>query len=330
MGKLQNNELKKLLTCIKEDSRVVVPPKVGFDAGVHRLGDKFVAVATDPCTGVPEDWFGWLLVNYVASDLALFGAKAEFGTITLMGPKLTQPQIFQKIMQQTCLAADELGMAIVRGHTGTYDSVSQLVGVCTAYGTLEKEPLLTPGNAKPNDLILCTKPIGLETAVNFAMTHKAEALKLFGKEKTKMLSGQIRLQSCVKEALQLAKLSGVHAMHDATEGGFIAALNEMAHASKLGCKINFEMLPVTAEIVKLKEFFNLTDEQTLALSSTGTIVAAVNPEEKDRVTETLRSNGLTASFVGEFLENEGRFLVKRGKEMLFPDFVEDSYSRILS
>ena len=46
---------------------------IGYDAGVHRLGDKYVVVAADPCTGVPEEWFGWLLINYAASDVALFG-----------------------------------------------------------------------------------------------------------------------------------------------------------------------------------------------------------------------------------------------------------------
>ena len=131
MGKLSGKELKTLLSCIKEDARIVVPPQVGFDAGVHFLGDKYVVVATDPCVGVPEDWFGYLLINYAASDMALFGAKPEFCTVTLMGPHSTKPAKFQKIMKQTCRAADDLGITIVRGHTGTYDAITELVGVST-------------------------------------------------------------------------------------------------------------------------------------------------------------------------------------------------------
>jgi hydrogenase expression/formation protein HypE len=330
MGKLATEELKKLLSCIKKDPRVLVPPQLGFDAGVHRIGDKYVAVATDPCMGVPEEWFGWLLVNYAASDLALFGAKTEFCTITLMGPRTTQPQIFQKIMKQTCSAVEELGMAIVRGHTGTYDGITELVGVCTAYGTVALERLITPGNAQPNDLIFVTKPIGLETAVNFALTHKVQAEKLFGKQAAETLASQIHMQSCVKEALQLAELSGVvHAMHDATEGGFVAALNEMAEASKLGFKVDYEKLPVTPEVLKLQEAFNLTYEQTLALSSTGTIIAAVKPEEKDSAAEALRKNGLEASFVGGFTKAKNRVLTKNGKENAFPKKAEDQYAKIL-
>ena len=58
------------------------------------------------------------------------------------------------------------------------------------------------------------------------------AQKLFGAEKQQELASQVRLQSCVKEALALAEVEGVHAMHDATEGGFVSALNELAGGIK--------------------------------------------------------------------------------------------------
>ena len=161
MGKLPNNELIKLLSCIKKDFRVIVPPMIGYDAGVHLLHGKYVAVATDPCTGVPEEWFGWLLINYPASDVALFGAKPEFCTINLLGPIGTKPEVFQKIMNQTCKAADELGVAIVRGHTGMYDSLNDMLGVCTVYGTVEPKKLITPGNAEAGRLDYVHKTSGL-------------------------------------------------------------------------------------------------------------------------------------------------------------------------
>ena len=89
MGKLPPEELKKLLNCIKKDSRVVIPPTIGYDSGVHMFDGKYMVVATDPCTGVPEEWFGWLLINYAASDVALSGAKPEFCTINLLGTKIS-------------------------------------------------------------------------------------------------------------------------------------------------------------------------------------------------------------------------------------------------
>jgi hydrogenase expression/formation protein HypE len=330
MGKLSNLDLKKLLNCIKADQRVTVPPMLGYDSGVHRLGDKYVVVSTDPCIGVPEEWFGWLLINYAASDVALFGAKPEFCTINLLGPLSTQPYAFQRIMSQACNAADELNMAIVTGHTGTYESFSQLVGVCTAYGTVSKERLITPGNARAGDLILCTKSVGLEVLVNFSLTHKAFAQRLFGGEQSEELARLVRMQSCVEEAALLSQTGSVHAMHDATEGGLVAALNEVADASGVGFKVNIERIPISREAGILQDYYNLSEDEVLSMSSTGTVLAAVDAEAREKVEDILSKIGVATSFLGEFTKSKDRVLVKNGRNMAFPQVADDPYSRILS
>ena len=330
MGKLASEELKKLLSCIKKDSRIIVPPMPGYDAGVHLIGDRHLVVATDPCVGVPEDWFGWLLIHYAASDVALFGTKPEFCTVTLLGPIGTKPQTFQTVMGQACRAADELSMAIVRGHTGTYDVLTKMLGVCTAYGTAQKGKLITPGDAKAGDLILCTKSVGLETLINFSLTHKALAQRLFGAEKAEKLASLVKMESCVQEALKLAEIEGVHAMHDATEGGLTTALNEVAEASKLGFEIEYEKLPIMPEMCTLQEGFGLSDEQVLSASSTGTIVAAVEPGAKAKIEETLLEIGVSATFLGTFTKDRRRELVKEGIRRAFPSVADDPYGRILS
>lgn len=330
MGKLSTENLKKLLSCVRKDARIVIPPLAGFDSGVHLIDDKYLVVSTDPCIGVPEKWFGWLLIHYAASDVALFGAKPEYGTINLLGSPSTKSEIFQKIMDQACKAADELKMAIVTGHTGTYEGLSTLVGVCTAYGIIEKDKLITPGGAKPGDYVLCTKPIGLEVAVNFALSHQTLAERFFGVQRTKELAQLVSLQSCVKEALLLAEMEGVHAMHDATEGGLTAALNEMAEASRVGFKIESEKILIPKEAHTLQKWFKLSEEQILSMSSTGTILAAVSSEAKDKVAKVLRQNNVEASFLGVFTKNKHCILTKTGKETLFPKNADDPYERILS
>jgi hydrogenase maturation factor len=233
-------------------------------------------------------------------------------------------------MKQTCTAAEELNIAIVRGHTGTYDSLSDLLGVATVYGSVQPEKLITPGNAKPGDLILCTKPLGLETIINFSLTQKSLAQKLFGAAQQEKLSKQVHMQSCVKEAMQLAEISGVHAMHDATEGGFVAAINELAEASKVGFRVDWEKIPVCKEVLALQSHFGLNDEQLLAMSSTGTILAAVEARAQEKVKAVLSQNGLSACFLGEFTERKERFLIKHGEETLFPMAADDPYALMLS
>lgn len=331
MGKLPTEDLKKLLRCIKKDPNVVVSSRFGYDAGVHLLDDdKYLVVSTDPCLGVPEEWFGWLLLHYVASDIALFGAKMEFCTINLLASPTTNPEVFQKVMRQACDAADELGATIVTGHTGTYEGISTIIGVCTGYGHVTKELLKTPGDAKPDDHILCIKPVGLETVVNFALTHGALAESLFGVQRTKKLSKLVSLQSCVKEALLLSQIEEVHALHDATEGGLTAALNEMAEASNVGFKIEWEQLLFPEEVYALKAVYGLSDVQMLSLSSTGTFVAAVSPEAKEKVETVLRQNGVDVRFLGAFTKDLNRVLAKNGDDLLFPQEADDPYASFLS
>jgi hydrogenase maturation factor len=330
MGKLGPKDLQKLLKCIKADNRVVIPPMAGYDSGVHLLGDMWLVVSTDPCIGVPTEWFGWLLIHYAASDVALFGAKPQFCTLNLLGPPATKPSTFQAIMRQACKAAEDLNMAIVTGHTGTYEGLLTLVGVCTAYGQVKRDKLITPGGAKPRDLIICTKPLGLEIAINLSMMNRDLAEKLFGSRRVRTLMKLFRMQSCVWEALALAQVKGVHAMHDLTEGGLVASLNEMAQASGLGFQVEFEKIPICAEAERLKETFGLYDGQLLSMSSTGTILVAVDPIALGEVEKRLKVHGLEAFSIGAFTEEKRRIIVKGGRERRFPERAEDPYERILS
>ncbi|MBN1245960.1 hydrogenase assembly protein HupF [Candidatus Bathyarchaeota archaeon] len=330
MGKLAKKDLEKLLSCIRKDPRVLVPPLPGYDAGVHFMGDKCMVVSTDPCVDVPEEWFGWLLIHYAASDVAVFGAKPEYCTINLLGPASTTPAVFQNVMEQVCGAAEKLGMVVITGHTGVYEGVSQLIGVCTAYGTVAKEKLIMPGNAKAGDLILCTESVGLELLVNFSFMHKALAQRLFGVQRAEELARLVESQSCVNEALQLAELGGVNSMHDATEGGLVAALNEVADASEVGFRVEMEKVPISQEAWTLRDHFKLTLDEVLSMSSTGTILAAVDPQAKSKVEEALRTNGFAASFLGKFTKSKDRVLAKSDGDVAFPQVADDPYSRILS
>lgn len=331
MGKLSNKELQKLLTCIRKDPRVIVPPTPGFDSGVHLLDeDKCLVISTDPCINVDARWFGWLLIHYAASDVALFGAEPRFCTLNLLSPPCTKTETIRKIMKEACSAANDINVSIVTGHTGSYQGLSTMIGVCTAYGLTEKERLITPADAKAEDYIICVKPIGLETVVNLCLVNKPVARRLFGSLRAKEIESLVQLQSCVREALLLAKIKGVHAMHDATEGGLTACLNEMTEASKIGFEATFECIHFADEMHTIKAFFKLSDNELMSTSSTGTFIAACDSKAKAEVLEALRHCGVDANVIGKFTEEKKRVLIEDGRRKAFPNSADDPYERILS
>jgi hydrogenase maturation factor len=232
-------------------------------------------------------------------------------------------------MKQVRAAAKDLGMTIITGHTGTYDCLSTLVGTCTAYGAVDKDRLITPGGAQAGDVLICTKPIGLETVVNFAITHHALADDLFTVDRAGALRDMVYIQTCVEEALLLAGVGGVHAMHDATEGGLVAAVNEMAENADLGFVVDLETLPVLEEAQILQTRFNFTRNELLSLSSTGTLLAAVQPEKEDVVLHKLKNQNVNASSIGAFTKSKKRVLQHRNRTMTFPRIAKDPYAKIM-
>ena len=330
MGKLAPDDLKGVLRCIRGSRDVLVPPLPGFDCGVHRLGkERCVVVATDPCINVPMEHFGWLLLHYSASDVSVFGASPQFCTINLLGAPRTRPRVFKEAMRQVCAAARGLRTTIITGHTGTYDGIDTLLGVCTAYGFLPIRDLITPAGARPGDLILCTKPMGLEVLTNMAIRRKRLATKLFGAARVRYLARRIRMQSCVREARMLVGSKAVSAMHDVTEGGLVAALGEMANASNVGFVFNYKKLYLLSELKKLVDHFRLSREQLLSMSSTGTLLAAISPRHKDRILKMLAASGVHPQVVGTFTKDRKRIVRYDGQETSFPADFDDPYAMIV-
>jgi hydrogenase maturation factor len=103
----------------------------------------------------------------------------------------------------------------------------------------------------------------------------------------------------------------------------------LAEASEVGFRVEFEKIPISPEVSAIKKTFRLSEDQMLSLSSTGTLVAAVDAHAKDKVEETLRRNGFSGSFLGAFTKSQSRILVKNKRTMPFPRVADDPYDRIL-
>ena len=140
----------------------------------------------------------------------------------------------------------------------------------------------------------------------------------------------IKMQSCVNEAMHLVEIGGVSAMHDATEGGFVSAINELADASELGFQLEREKMLIRPETRILQNHFGLSENEIFSMSSAGSMLVAIDPKEKDNVRKKLGKMDILSSFVGEFTKSKERIIFENNKKTVFPQVAVDPYNKILS
>ena len=331
MGKLNSKILKEIFETIGKKKNPIIGPMVGYGSGVHEFGeDTYMVISTDPCIDVPQKELGWLLINYAASDVAIFGAHPEYCTVNLLAPEETTDSEFKEVINQIHYAASELGITIITGHTGRTNKVIEWTGTCTTYGFIKKNKLLTAKGITPKQKILITKSIGLETLTNFATTKAEISNQIFGTKKTRELVQMSKVQTCVKEALLLAEKKLVTSMHDITEGGIVTTLNDVSDVSGMGFTINIDEITIIPEIEILAQHFELTLEQILSLSSTGTILASSYSKNTDKIIKSMKEIGLNVKNIGEFSGDNKRIMIHEGKEKEFPKEHNDPYIKIIS
>src|SRR5207245_9773418 len=107
--------------------------------------------------------------------------------------------------------------------------------------------------------------------------------------------------------------SGVHALHDPTEGGFLSGLWELAEASGLGIEVWADRIPVATETLKICSKLGL---DPLKLMSSGCLLAAIAPNSVGTVMKALRNRGVRVSEVGQATAlTKARFSLRAGKKM---------------
>ncbi|NLU49411.1 MAG: AIR synthase [Syntrophomonadaceae bacterium] len=293
-------------------AQVVVGPRMGVDAAVLKIGDEHMVIAEDPVfpgpTTSPED-FGWITVHIGASDVAVMGIKPQFMTYSLLMPPGTSEDYITRLVRSISESARQLGITIVGGHTGFYGAVTvPTIGGITVWG-LGKE-VVTPAGARAGDTIICTKGAAIEAAAILACELGDKLLAAgMAPELVDRARRRLREMSVVAEAGIAMTAGGVHAMHDATEGGLARGLWEVAEASRVGLRIERSRVPVPEDIRLVCEYFGLNPYEVI---SEGTLVLACDPRKTASLLTAFREAGLEAAVIGEVVPwPEGRCWVEK-------------------
>ena len=330
-GKLPLDVLAGLLGKIEvKDPRVVLGARIGEDAALLDFGDRYLVVKTDPIT-FATDLIGWYVVQVNANDLAVMGATPRWLMVTLLLPEGTQPELVNGIFEQLLEACDSLGVTLVGGHTEiTYD-LPRPIAVGSLMGEVDKDKVVLTSGVRPGDSIVLTKGVAIEGASILAR-EASDALMAAGVgtaviERAKDLLfnpgiGVVRDASVATAAVE------VHAMHDPTEGGLATGLLEMAQAANVGMSIDADRVPIVPECAEICAALGL---DPLGLIASGSLLAAVSPEDAPRLVLALSDAGIAAAEIGRATEpSDGLVLSGRDGVRPLPRFERDELARYLS
>jgi hydrogenase maturation factor len=266
------------------------------------MGTVLVAT-TDPLSFIPglgaRD-SAWLSVNLLASDLATSGFSPQYGIFDFnLPPRMTNSQFedYWKAFHAECM---RLGIAIVGGHTGRYPGCDFSViggGVLWAMGSDNR--CLTSAMGQNGDDIVLTKGAAIETTAVLARTFPKTLRRAIGSRLFEKAWHYLRRASTVNDSLTAITVGlhqdGVTAMHDATEGGVIGAVLELANASRLGAEVYLPNITLSDETREICRFFRI--DPLISLSE-GSLIIASRPHKTVSILRKLNRAGIQAHIIG--------------------------------
>ena len=331
-GKLRSEILQAVLEKHPvTDPRVVVGPRVGEDAAVIDLGDRYLVATTDPITFATDE-IAWYALCVNANDVAVRGARPRWFLATLLLPDgATSEETVTTLFDRLGEACDELEIALVGGHTEITHGLDRPVVVGTMLGEVAKDKLVTTGGARVGDAVVMTKGVPLEGAAIIAREKEAE-LGTRGVRASTIRKAKAFLRSpglsVLPEAEIACELAAVHSMHDPTEGGIATALVELATAADVGLRIDRERIVILPEGAELCAAFGLDPLGTIA---SGALLMTLAPAEASIVIHALAREGIDSHYIGRVVPREqGVMLVDATGPRPMPVFPRDEIARLFS
>jgi hydrogenase expression/formation protein HypE len=303
------------------DPDVLTPPKHGVDVGVVRVADGVaMALTADPVFVVPAyGWerAAWFAVHILASDASTSGLPLRWMSVDLnLPPEITDDELTQ-LWDAFHRACGDLGIAVVTGHTARYDGCAwPMVGGATCIALGPDDGYVTPEMARPGDRIVVTKGAAIEATALFAATFPERLRAGVGDGTVAAADALFERMTVVPEAVIARdfglRSAGVTAMHDATEGGVLGGLLEVAVASGNGMRVELDAIPLRPEVAAVCEHTGMDPYHAI---SEGTLIATVVPERANAFVRALADGGIDAAVVGEVLPGDGgRVLIRDGVE----------------
>ena len=227
---------------------MLVSSKTFDDAGVYRLDRERALVQTvDFFTPVVDDPFsyGQIAAANSLSDIYAMGGR-PWTALNIIGfpDDLVGPRVVSSILRGGLAKATEVGCVIIGGHS--IRNPEPIYGLAVT-GVVDVGHITTNANARPNDVLVLTKPLGTGIATT--------AIKR-GLASRRLQKTVINLMSQINAVgAELAELGLVRAATDITGFGLIGHLISLCRASDVSADINPGAVPIIS--YEIHELINL-------------------------------------------------------------------------
>ena len=291
------------------------------DAAIVRLNDDVALVATTdffpPVVDNPYT-YGAIAAANSMSDVYAVGGEVLFALNIVAFPDGYDYAILSEILRGGAEKVIEAGGVIVGGHTVTDREPKYGLAVT---GLVRPDRFLTKRGARPGDLLVLTKPLGVGLITTALKRGVAEAAHV-----ERAVQSMMRLN---RHPSHLALLFEAHACTDVTGFGFLGHALEVAESS--GVRLRFRMadlplLPGTRDYVAKEAFAgglwrnrdyvlphvrfdpSVADADQMILfdpETSGGLLIALEPDQARRYVDQAKVDAVDAWIVGEVVAGSG-------------------------
>ncbi len=297
---------------------------VGFDrsddASVYRLSDELALVQTvDFFPPIADDpyLFGQIAAANALSDVYAMGGEPKLALNLMCVPRDMPDEAVHRMLRGGYDKVYEAGCLITGGHSIFDDEPKYGLAVT---GFVHPDRVLTNSGARPGDVLLLTKPLGVGV---LSTAHKG------GMASEEGMALAYRLMTTLNRAARdvLVKYR-VHACTDVTGFSLLGHLLEMAQGSGVRAVVHADRVDVIPEALELARLGVLpegmyrnrsfaapwVDPGQIPLhrqdvlydpQTAGGLLAAVDPDDAEAVWEELRDCVPSAQRIGEMAEWTG-------------------------
>lgn len=244
----------------------------------------------------PGGDIGRLAVCGTVNDLCVGGAVAHSLSAAFVLEEGLAIADLERIVKSMAATCREAGVEIVTGDTKVVErgKADGVFITTSGLGVVPAGRALSISKARVGDALLVSGPIG-DHGISILSVRAGLDFE------TSLLSDCAPLADLTRAILEVCP--NIHCMRDPTRGGLSGVLHDIARQSKVGICIDEALVPVRPEVRAASDMLGL---DPLYIACEGRLLAAIAPEDAERVLGTIRSHplGTGAAIIGQVVAEQ--------------------------